>query len=570
MPTRTRDRDPQSPLCHAFHKMPRAAAVALFAASASLPCRCTAVVAFATIAKPARRHHTYIAASACTPRRETFIGKRSFVSLQKHMILPLYANLKEDSDISTEVSIKEDRLDTCFSSNGSNSPTEATNQTIPPHTSSSFMLWGVPLQSIILLNIAALIWGTQHAVIKSVVDDISLGPDVWFREFLQGFWGTYRPESAPGAAVIGDGDAAAYFTLARFGLAALLASPYTPGLDAFVNVARGQRSIDSEEDNAKELICNSDDDRKLMAFNNDTNLQTQQSKQAMNGLTVISHETNRAEGNETSLSWRYGLELGIYMFLGYAFQAIGLESTTASRSGFLLYLNVKLVPFFSFLIFGKRIRTTTWISALVAFLGTACLSLDNANGSSFGDSGVGLNFALNVGDLWSIAAAAASAMFILRMEEASKAVPKSSELNAASLWTVFLISFFWTAVVTWKNASQIEFDDMLNNNGQVIATTIENTVAATVATIVDHPLQLIYLSAVTTTLANYIQSKGQKDVSAERAAIIYAMDPVYGAVFANLLLGEQLGAIGWVGSGLIVAAAVANAVWDFGRADDDR
>jgi drug/metabolite transporter (DMT)-like permease len=47
------------------------------------------------------------------------------------------------------------------------------------------------------------------------------------------------------------------------------------------------------------------------------------------------------------------------------------------------------------------------------------------------------------------------------------------------------------------------------------------------------------------------------------------MDPVYGAVFANLLLGEQLGAIGWVGSGLIVAAAVTNAVWDFGRVEED-
>ncbi|KAL3787712.1 hypothetical protein HJC23_012138 [Cyclotella cryptica] len=460
--------------------------------------------------------------------------------------------VKEDSCVDLLSTDLATTLDHRLNVNVTITPTEVTDKTITSSTSSSLMLWGVPLQSIILLNVAAVIWGTQHSVIKSVVDDISLGPDVWFREWFHGVWGTYHQESAP-AAVVGDGGAAAYFTLARFGLATLLASPYTPGLDEFLNGLRGRVGVDSEEDCVNVVTCDSDDDRQNLELNQGTNLQTQQSKQSINGdsLASTSHETNLAEWNETSLSWRYGLELGIYMFLGYAFQAIGLEITTASRSGFLLYLNVKLVPFFSFLIFGRRIRTTTWISALVAFLGTALLSLDNANGRSFDSGGVGLNFALNAGDLWSIAAAAASAMLILRMEEASKAVRKSSESNAASLWTVFVISFCWTAVVTWNNLS------------------LNDIVAATVSTIVDHPLQLIYLSTVTTTLANYIQSKGQKDTSAERASIIYAMDPVYGAIFANLLLEEQLGAIGWVGSGLIVDSAVANAVWDFGRFDED-
>lgn len=47
-----------------------------------------------------------------------------------------------------------------------------------------------------------------------------------------------------------------------------------------------------------------------------------------------------SERHQTSPAWRYGLELGIYMFLGYAFHAIGLETTSASRSGFLLYFNL--------------------------------------------------------------------------------------------------------------------------------------------------------------------------------------------------------------------------------------
>ena len=39
------------------------------------------------------------------------------------------------------------------------------------NTNSTLEIWGIPLQSILLLNLVAIIWGTQHAVIKSVIDD---------------------------------------------------------------------------------------------------------------------------------------------------------------------------------------------------------------------------------------------------------------------------------------------------------------------------------------------------------------------------------------------------------------
>ena len=45
--------------------------------------------------------------------------------------------------------------------------------------------------------------------------------------------------------------------------------------------------------------------------------------------------------------------------------------------------------------------------------------------------------------------------------------------------------------------------------------------------------------AVTAT-ANLLQAYGQQRVGAAEAAVIYTMDPVYGALFAWLLLGERL------------------------------
>jgi drug/metabolite transporter (DMT)-like permease len=272
------------------------------------------------------------------------------------------------------------------------------------------------LSSIFLLNCVAIIWGTQHAVIKNLINDTS-------------------PSS---------------YSLLRFGLAALIASPYTPGLPN-----RTRKTSDSEIQLGK--------------------------------------------------AWRWGLELGLWMFLGFSLQAIGLETTTASRSGFLLYLNVKFVPFFSWLIFGKSISAATWLSAFAAFFGTALLATD---GQSNG---------FNIGDLWSIAAAASSAMFILRLEKASAEVEQSSQLNAACLLVVMSLSFAWAFA-----------------EGDL-------TLAALSDVISSHPLELLYLGGVTTALSNYIQTLAQKTISAERASIIYSLDPVYGAFFSWLLLNETLG-----------------------------
>eukprot|EP00981_Chlorochromonas_danica_P005780 scaffold1190_cov187-Ochromonas_danica.AAC.12 len=126
---------------------------------------------------------------------------------------------------------------------------------------------------------------------------------------------------------------------------------------------------------------------------------------------------SKSNKNELLLA---GAELGLYTFLGFAFQAIGLETTTASRSAFLLYLNVKIVPFLAAALFSKKIPGSTWLSALMAFSGTCLLSTDGGP--------------INVGDAWCIVAAVASALFILRLESfASKF--DAAQLNGISFLT---------------------------------------------------------------------------------------------------------------------------------------
>mmetsp|Transcript_39052 Transcript_39052/g.47000 ORF Transcript_39052/g.47000 Transcript_39052/m.47000 type:complete len:593 (+) Transcript_39052:38-1816(+) len=373
-----------------------------------------------------------------------------------------------------------------------------------------FLFAGIPIGSALLLNFVAVVWGSQHAVIKSVLTQ----------------------SGADGGSL----DTAA-FTLSRFIIGALVASPYTPAIKPVIN----------------KLFS------KIMVDNSITYNSSENSDQ-------ISTTGEEIPSSSSVLAWRWGAELGFWMFLGYAFQAVGLEFTTASRSGFLLYLNVKFVPFLSRILFGKTISINTWVSAGTAFVGTFLLSCgDLTNGAT--------PTGLNVGDLWSLAAAVASAMFILRMEKASVEVQESSELNAASLWVVTALSLFWSvgSVVLKGNGEMVQSatSDIV---GSVPYTDISisfgsNPLIVTFGNVFDtiaaHPLELIYLGAITTALTNYLQAKGQKNISAERASVIYAMDPVYGAFFANFLLGETLGGVtGYFGAFLIAVAAATNAFLD--------
>lgn len=218
--------------------------------------------------------------------------------------------------------------------------------------------------------------------------------------------------------------------------------------------------------------------------------------------------------------WQAGAELGLYTFLGFAFQAIGMETTSASKSAFLLYLNVKFVPFLGFVLFQKHITTATWVSALLAFTGTFFLSSDGTG--------------IVEGDLWSIAAAAASAMFILRLENFSQKFD-AAQLNAINFSVVALLCSVWVT----RDATLLE-------EGRAIV--LEDIIGP----LVNDPFPIFYLGVITTALCNYLQTLGQRDISAEKAAIIYSMDPVYGAMFSYSLLGEKMGSKGLFGAGLIL------------------
>ena len=217
-------------------------------------------------------------------------------------------------------------------------------------------------------------------------------------------------------------------------------------------------------------------------------------------------------------TWRWGAELGVWSFLGFALQTVGLETTTATRSAFLLYLNVKFVPLLE-LANGKTLPRGTWLSAFAALSGTLLLAADS-------DS---INGSWALGDSLSVLAALASACFIIRLEPASQKASSPEGLASATALATSLLAF----LAFWQTGS-FEAPELPPSEVLVAA---------------------LYLGLVPSALCGYLQTVAQRTVPPSSAAVVYATDPLWAAFFAYFALHERLGPAGLSGAALIAAAA---------------
>lgn len=204
-----------------------------------------------------------------------------------------------------------------------------------------------------------------------------------------------------------------------------------------------------------------------------------------------------------------GVELGFWLCAGYATQTVGLQYTTASQSAFITVLNVIIVPMLAAAL-GQSVRWPVWVAAVFAVLGVGLLTGGVTH--------------LNAGDGWTLLCALTYAVYVLRLGQNAGRYPLLP-LTAAQLWGVVVFA------VLWVGSTRPSFAHM--------------------------PwLLLIYLGLVTTALTTLLQTLGQRWVGAPEAAVIYALEPVWAAVFAFVFLGERLGGVGLSGAGLIVMATV--------------
>lgn len=222
-------------------------------------------------------------------------------------------------------------------------------------------------------------------------------------------------------------------------------------------------------------------------------------------------------------------ELGLWMFLTYAGQAIGLQTSSADHASLLLTVGVVLVPFLEALS-GHAIGRSVWVATILASTGTVLLE---GGGGAFdgGDWGVHMP----AGDLWCLAGAACSAIHVVRSESLSRRFEPLA-LVATQLSVAALLSLPWLAWDVWRApAGALALGPLL----------------------VSAPWAMILLAGpLGTAVAEWLELEALRHVKASTATLILAASPIWGGVLAYLLLGETMEGSAAAGALLILTASL--------------
>lgn len=211
---------------------------------------------------------------------------------------------------------------------------------------------------------------------------------------------------------------------------------------------------------------------------------------------------------------RYGILVGVLLWLTVVPQTIGLEYTTASNSGFITGLFVIFVPLLAMILHRRWLPANQWLAVALSVLGLWLLTGGLAK--------------VNVGDGLTLLASIACAMHIIAVERAVKRMDP------------YVLSFQQLALV--------------------------GALSLITAVLFDLPFGfkesktlwvMVFLTIFPTISAFVIQLVAQKHITAVRVAMLFTIEPVFAAIFAWTFGGEPFIWYKACGGLVIVAAMMA-------------
>jgi drug/metabolite transporter (DMT)-like permease len=214
-----------------------------------------------------------------------------------------------------------------------------------------------------------------------------------------------------------------------------------------------------------------------------------------------------------------GVLVGAFLFAGYAFQTVGLQYTTAAKSGFITGLAVVIVPFAALLVLRQRPGRGAMAGVLLATAGLALLTLRG-------------DLTLAYGDLITLGCAFA---FALQIVFVGRFAPRSAAVNLTAAQLV-------TVAVASAACALIAERPTLHLSAEVWAAAA-------------------FLALAGTAFALIVQSVAQRFTSATHTALIFTAEPVFALLFAVLLAGERLGERELLGCALMLAGMLVAELW---------
>jgi drug/metabolite transporter (DMT)-like permease len=194
-----------------------------------------------------------------------------------------------------------------------------------------------------------------------------------------------------------------------------------------------------------------------------------------------------------------GSLLGVFLFLAFAFQTVGLQFTTPSKNAFLTAVNVVIVPFLGYLLLKKKLSVKSIVGSFVTLIGIALLSLTGSVGS------------FNLGDILTLICAVFFALQIFVTD---------LFVNEEETWSLMLLQMGSAAILSWitlfvtgDKLPVLEFKSLM---------------------------PVLYLGLVSTLLAYFIQTASQKYTTSSQAAIILSTEAFFGMISSVIILSERV------------------------------
>ena len=192
-----------------------------------------------------------------------------------------------------------------------------------------------------------------------------------------------------------------------------------------------------------------------------------------------------------------GLIIGIFLYIAFATQTIGLQYTSISNQAFLTATNVVFVPFLVWMLYKKAPDKFAFIGAALATVGIGLITLKE-----------GLH--LNVGDMWTLACAVFFAGHIVSIGFFAK------ENDPIALT---IVQFAVAAVLSLVSALMME------------------PLPAKIGS--EAMLSVGYMVLASTLLAFLLQNICQKYTPSTHASLILSLESVFGTLVAVIFEGEM-------------------------------
>ncbi|MGZ4138935.1 MAG: DMT family transporter [Actinomycetota bacterium] len=209
---------------------------------------------------------------------------------------------------------------------------------------------------------------------------------------------------------------------------------------------------------------------------------------------------------------RLGVITGTALFVGYAFQTVGLQYTTASNAGFITGMFVVFTPVIGALVFRRLPSAAASTGVILATVGLVLLAMPSG-------------FHLRRGDALEVMTAITFAIHILLIAHLGRDLP-ALRFAAIQVATAAVLALAWSGI--GERAAPPGADA-----GVWFAIALTGIFA--------------------TALAFLVQTRAQQEIPPTRTAVILTAEPVFAGIFGYLVAGDRLGPRGYLGASLIVA-----------------